>query len=89
MYKIRSKTNLSYFSHGVITKGYNNNQSFINWSSKGKVWTTEKNVKAHLLKCIQSGIDISRWEVIEVVYSPTKPMDEWVDAKMLMAILKN
>lgn len=60
----------------------------VTWSRKGKVWTNEKLLKAHLLKyTIANGLP-SDWEVLEVTEIPTKPMNEWVDAKMLVKLLK-
>jgi hypothetical protein len=80
-----------YYSHGVIGSNYwdKDKKPTLGWSKKGKEWKTEKGVKDHLLKWITKGGSIEGWEVVEVVYHPTKPMSEWVDAKMLMKVLKN
>ena len=89
-YKIR-KAN-GWFSHGVITerRWHSDNTKIyhIRWSGKGKEWSSEKTVKDHLLKCAQKGILEETWEVIQVVHQPTKPISEWIDAKMLMKIIK-
>lgn len=89
-YKIRIKGSSSY-SNGVINVYRDGAKKFpqCNWNKKGKEWADEKNVKAHLLKYVSLGGDIGNWEVVEVVYHPTKPIDEWVDAKMLMKVLQN
>ena len=88
-YKIRDWNGL--YSHGVITHRRHSsfNQSYvIKWSTKGKEWTSEKSVKDHLLKCAQKGILSEKWEVIKILEEPTKPISEWVDAKMLIKIIK-
>ncbi len=91
-YKIRIKGSSSY-SNGVINvyRDTVTKKSFpeCKWNRKGKEWADEKNVKAHLTKYVSLGGSISTWEVVEVVYHPTKPIDDWVDAKMLMKILQN
>jgi len=87
IYKIRRGTS---FSHGVITSSRWNGKTEYNvkWSKRGKEWTTEKAVKDHLIKAVSVGISMADWEILELVYNPTKPIEEWVDAKMLMTILK-
>ena len=82
------------YSNGIINECYTGDYSkksySVNWSTrKGKEWTSEKNLKAHLLKCLQRGINISEWEVLELRYHPTKPINDWVDAKMLCKVLKS
>jgi hypothetical protein len=92
-FKIRKKDFGSYYSHGVINTHYDSatkiRTPFVKWSSKGKEWTSEKNVKDHLLKFIQLGGTVDDWEVIEVIYHPTRPIEDWIDDKMLMKVLKN
>ena len=91
VFKIRIKGTNSY-SNGTINLLYDRETKKkhpeVNWTRKGKEWTNEKNVKAHLLKFVSNGGDIGNWEVVEVVYAPTKPIDEWVDTVMLMKILQ-
>ena len=88
VYKIRSSGGL--FSHGVISKSrWVKDQPYVvKWSTKGKEWTTERAIKQHLSKAIASGVSVTGWEILQVTYTPTKPLDEWIDAKMLMTILK-
>jgi len=93
-YKIR-RIDDGRFSHGVVTHrrpfvfgSAGEIRHDVKWSSKGKVWNTEKAVKSHLTIALQFGLPIAQWEIVEVVLLPTKPMDEWIDAKMLLKVLK-
>lgn len=91
IYKIRdSETGL--YSTGLINK-YNSNankKTAVAFNKKGKIWTSEKLVKVHLMKCITDAYGIpGNWEVVKLVEEPVKAMDEWVDAQMLMQILKH
>lgn len=86
-YKIRIKGTHSY-SHGVITQfSYRDNIWKVRWSSKGKLFPNELSVKNHLMRAAEKGI-LGDWEVIEIIEQPTKPLDEWVDQKMLMKLIK-
>jgi hypothetical protein len=87
-YKI--KNDLGMFSHGIIQSRWRPEGTYyyVRFTGKGKDWTSEQNVKAHLLKCAQKGILEDTWEVVQVVHQPTKPLEEWVDQKMLMKIIK-
>jgi hypothetical protein len=84
VYKIRDKRGL--FSHGVMLKDYKG-KPYVKWSIKGKEWKTEKAVRDHLFKWI-TAVGIPDWEVVKVTYEPTKPLQDWFDSKMLVAILK-
>lgn len=84
-YKIRNTVS-GQFSHGVVL--HLANQPYIKWSSKGKEWNSEKAVKNHLVKAIESNISMANWEIVQLVYTLTKPIEDWVDAKMLVKILK-
>ena len=90
VYKIRHGGS---FSNGTINMVYDRETKKkhpeVNWSRKGKEWSNEKNIKDHLLKWISNGGSVTGWEVVEVVYSPTRPMDEWIDPAMLMKVLQN
>ena len=88
VYKIRNPAGL--FSHGVIVQQKWDGVWRVHWSKTGKEWKTEKAVKAHLAKALKTISGVSSWEIVtmEVIYHPTKPIDEWVDNKMLVAILK-
>jgi hypothetical protein len=78
------------WSNGVIAKKRWNEKPTVMFSKKGKEWTSEKLVKAHLLKWLLAGNSIPKeWEIIEVVYAPTRPMEEWLDANMTFLVLKN
>lgn len=79
------------YSKGIIHSGRssNGNTHFVQWADlKGKVWTSEKNVKEHLLKCTQKGISMDGWRIVEVFERETKPIHDWVDGKMLVKIIK-
>lgn len=85
IFKIRNTRTLLY-STGRIP--LNNNE--LRFTKNGKNWASEKLLKAHLLKCITSGINISKeWEVVKLVEEPVPAMSEWIDNQMLMEILKH
>jgi hypothetical protein len=81
------------FSKGAVTSDWdsiNNTKTYkVTWDKNGKEWCTEKTLKSHLMKCAKCGILDQSWEILEVKYHPTKPIDEWIDQKMLIQILKN
>jgi hypothetical protein len=89
-YKIR-RAGSNMFSCGAI---YTNStkqtgEVVVQWSKKGKEWTTEKLLKAHLTKCIEmTGGVPSNWEIFELTYNAT-PIEEWIDNKMLVKILSH
>ena len=58
------------------------------WKANGKEWSSEKTLKAHLLKCIEKRVDMSGWEIMEFTQQPSKSLNDWCDAKMTMAALK-
>jgi hypothetical protein len=89
MYKIRNTTT-GFFSHGIVSMWRSNvyGETSVKWSRSGKTWLTEEGIKSHLLKCYAAYGIPSTWEIVEVEYKPTKPVNEWVDAKMLLKILK-
>lgn len=83
-YKIRRG---SYFSNGIITQQYRDDQYTVKWSKKGKEWTSEKLLKAHLTKWIElTGSIPADWEIFELHYE-TKPVMDWIDNNMLAKIL--
>jgi len=90
-YKIRN-TKTGSFSNGVVNVWTDSKtgkkEMLLNWSKKGKEWTTERALKNHLLKVISTMGMPKDWEIVQVTYQPTKPISEWVDAKMLMQVLK-
>lgn len=85
-YKIRIKGTHSY-SHGVIVRTWADQGWKVRWSSKGKEFPNERSITNHLMKAASKGI-LGNWEIIEVIHQPTKPLEEWIDQKMLMKILK-
>lgn len=87
-YQIRKKGSEIY-SNGIITRSSFSQKLSVTWSAKGKTWKTEKAVKDHLLKYIKKVGPINDFEIVEVVLSPTKPIEDWVNPKMLMEILKS
>lgn len=89
IYKIRNKEN-GFYSNGIVRQtGWGANKGYdVTFNYKGKEWTEEKNLKNHLLKCMKSGIKMDTWEVVEVVYHPTKPIMDWFDHKMLIKVMK-
>jgi hypothetical protein len=79
------------FSCGSIVTHLTNttNEVVVRWAKKGKEWTTEKLLKAHLTKCIEmTGSVPSNWEIFELTYNAT-PIEEWIDNKMLIKILSH
>lgn len=96
IFRIRKLVSNSYvYSLGSISSKYVRDSQnewtevyYVEWSTtKGKLWKNEKLLSAHLLKAMTHGIDIAEWEIVEVVERPTKPINEWVDANMLMQVL--
>jgi len=91
IYKIRIKGTTSY-SRGRVQALYGPNKPKaygVTWKANGKEWTSEKLLKGHLLTCIEKGVDMSRWEIMEFTQQPSKSLNEWCDAKMTMAMLKH
>ena len=91
IYKIRDKSYPSpYYSHGIIT-GFDKERGYIaiKFSKKGKEWTSEKTVKDHLTKVIEKigGIP-SHWEIMEFTQQPSRELNDWIDGKMLVKMLK-
>lgn len=77
------------YSNGIINFGAQG--PYVGWSKRGKQWTQEKYLKAHLLKYAQSSSSCdwsTTWEVVEIVEKPTKPIDDWFDVDMVLKILK-
>jgi len=91
IFKIRDKKS-GLYSHGVISSydyaGFKTISDRIKWSRKGKEWADEKRVKDHLLKCLSYGGIPSSWEIMEFTQQPSRELNEWMDAKMLIAVLK-
>lgn len=91
VYKIYNKVTGS-FSNGIIMTEYDGKSKkkipYVRFGKKGKEWSNEKNVKDHLLKYVSLGGSVANLEVVELRYHPTKPIDDWIDAKMLMKILQ-
>lgn len=89
IYKIRNNANAGY-SNGIVRQtGWGPHKAYtVTFNSKGKEWLDEKNLKSHLLKCMKNGIKMDNWEVVEVVYHPTKPIMDWFDQKMLVKVMK-
>lgn len=83
------------FSHGIIQKGWQYDHVGkkytynVQFSARGKEWTNETLLKKHLLQCAQKGVKWNEWEIIEVVHTPTKPISDWFDQKMLYKVIKN
>ena len=61
----------------------------VNWKTIGKEWATEQALKKHLLTCIQKGVDMTDWEIMEFTQQPSKTLNDWCDAKMTFAMLKH
>jgi len=76
------------YSRGRVEKQRNGNYS-VNWKRNGKEWATEKALKKHLLTCIEKGVDMKGWEIMEFTQQPSRAMNEWFDSKMTMAVLKH
>lgn len=77
------------YSNGVI-HAYNG-RPCVGWSKTGKKWSSEKLLKEHILKYSQmhaSGQCPETWQVLEVKEEPTKPVNDWIDATMVMKLLK-
>ena len=88
IFKIRIKDSVHY-SRGRVERGRNNTYS-VNWKSKGKEWTSEKTLKKHLLTCIEKGVSMENWEIMEFTQQPSRELNEWLDdEKLTFAILKH
>lgn len=77
------------YSNGVINTSHG--RPYVGWSKIGKKWTSEKLLKEHILKYSQlhsSGQCPETWQVLEVREEPTKPINDWIDASMVMRLLK-
>lgn len=88
-YKIRKKgTNM--FSCGAIaSSSEKSGRVEVNWSKKGKEWTSEKLFKAHLTKCIEyTGGIPADWEIFELTYNVT-PVETWIDANMFVKMMSH
>lgn len=91
IYKIRD-TDTGLYSNGILDKWAISGQkkTAATFNKKGKSWTSEKLVKVHLMKCITEAYGIpGNWEVVKLIEEPVKAMDEWIDAQMLIQILKH
>ena len=78
------------FSQGTINieRSPSGKVGVVNWSvKKGKIWTSEKTLKDHILYAILYGMDVSTWQVIEITFHPPKPLEDFIDAKMTAKIL--
>lgn len=76
------------FSSGIIRRSWQKSH-FVNFKTRGKVWTSQTLLKQHLVKCFQKNIKMEHWEIVEVQYVPTKPIEDWVDGKMLIKIINS
>lgn len=88
IYKIRIKGTNSY-SRGRVSR-YRVSGDYVysvKWANLGKDWTSEAALKNHLLKCIEKGVDMTGWEIMEFTQQPSKSLNEWCDAKMTFAML--
>ena len=90
IYKIRMKGTKSYSRGRVESRSGHDGISIygVNWKANGKEWSSEKLLKKHLLTCIEKGVDITGWEIMEFTQQPCKSMNDWCDAKMTYAMLK-
>ena len=89
IYKIRLKGTNSY-SRGRVEGRRDGKQFYsVNWKQNGKEWATEALVKKHLMTCIEKGVDMTGWEIMEFTQQPSKSMNEWFDAKMTFAVIKH
>ncbi len=88
IYKIRMKGSTSYSIGRVSKQNWKKNGYGVTWKAKGKDWPTEAALKKHLLTCIEKGVDISEFEIMEFTQQPSRSLNEWCDAKMTMAKLK-
>lgn len=91
-WKIRQKGTHTY-SKGTIMSGWDSSKNgkyyYVLWTSKaGKVWTTEKALKEHLLKYTKLVGKPDDWEITEISEKLCKPLDDWFDADMTIKLLK-
>ena len=87
IYKIKLKgSNL--YSTGRVCQLRFDDGYHVTFKSKGKEWKDEAGIKRHLLTCLQKGVDVSEWEIMEFTQQPSREMNEWFDEKMIMARLK-
>ena len=78
------------FSQGAISiPSWGQRAAFVKWSKKGKVWSSERLLVAHLVKAITSGLNVEDWEIVEIGERPTKGLLDWLTANDLMKIIKN
>ena len=90
IYKIRDKEN-NLFSSGSINRSESKRENcvqILRWNKKGKQWSSDVPLKKHLLECIKLGGIPSSWEVMEFTQEPSKELNQWIDDKMLVKILK-
>jgi len=90
IYKIKDK-DTGLYSHGVISRWSTKRDEELTiqkWSKKGKEWTSEVLVKKHLMACIELGGIPASWEIEEFTQQPSKELNKWIDAKMLVKILQ-
>lgn len=91
IYKIRMKGTQSY-SRGRVQHLYTRDGQRVfgvTWKPNGKDWATEALVKKHLMTCIEKGVDMTGWEIMEFTQQPSKSLNEWFDAKMTFAVIKH
>jgi hypothetical protein len=90
-YKIRHKKTGLYSKGGVYVNAEGNN---IFWNKSGKTWdklsTLRSHITSHMPGSYNKGTDMSDWEVIEFVCTPTaiKSIHEVVNPKKLIELLK-
>jgi hypothetical protein len=90
-YMIRNTLN-NLFSNGIVRPSFDwirhCSKFEVRFNERGKIWRSEKLLKQHLLKCVKKRIPTEHWEIVEVQYTPTKPLYEWFDEKMTLSLLK-
>jgi len=91
IYKIRMKGTSSYSRGRVEFQRTVNGKRIhsVNWKARGKEWASEALVKKHLMTCIEKGVDMTGWEIMEFTQQPSKSMNEWFDAKMTFAVIRH
>lgn len=89
IYKIHNKVTKLY-SNGVILPNWRRGSKYyvVTFGKRGKEWTDEKLLKNHITKVLTKMKWNPDWEIVEVQYFPTKPIDEWVDGPMLLELMK-
>lgn len=89
IYKIYDKGR-DLFSNGIVRPSWRSGDKSheVIFNKHGKEWTDEKLLKKHILKVFTKSKWGKNWEIIEVKYIPTKPIDEWIDPVMMLEILK-